>query len=425
MSSTLLHMLTLAFLDSTDPNYTLDSDWARIRPYVDYAVVKPRDVNALHALGVRTGFYVTAHTICVPRTDGECQPSSRTMPEAAFVHSCSPPHGRVMWNPERSAENRRPFYQYLGDVRSPALARAWNRFLDSHRADEYGPLNYDFAFEDNAMVPGDNLNWQHYYVRGSQAEQSPRPYCGYSDRQFMRDELHLENQAHYPLILNALNASDRRPRASLAVSYLPASRNAIGAMLEYVYGSTVNGPEREKEGGDIWRSEENTELAMVQGRKLFVGYEHNGGNDAHALDIRGYQLASLLLTFDPRYVALAQDGPGTRSGLGLNPEIGLVATEPIHATPASIRRLRTSTGAYAREFRACTVWGKPIGPCAAIVNPDESRSVQMSRLTQTYTHHLALSGSGVVAGIDTGKILLQQGLPAEALGPKEWQILAR
>lgn len=425
MRTALFHMLTLAFLDSTDPRYTLDSHWARIRPYVDYAVVKPRDVDALHALGVRTGFYVTAHTICVPRTDGECQPDARRLPETAFVHSCSPPYGRVMWNPERSAENSRPFYQYLGDVHSPALARSWNRFLDSHRADQYGPHHYDFAFEDNAYVPGDNLSWQHYYVRGSQAEQSPRPYCGYSDQQFMRDELHLEDQAHYPLILNALTASDRRPRPALAVDYLPYSKNAIGAMLEYMYGSTINGPEREKEGDDIWRSEENTELGMVNGRKLFVGYEHNGGNDAHALDIRGYQLASLLLTFDPRYVALAQDGPGDRSGLALNPEIGLVATKPILPSPTSIEDLRTPTGAYAREFRACTVWGKPIGPCAAIVNPDASHPVPMPPLTQTYGHNLALSGSGVVAGIDTGRILLRQGLPAEDLGPKEWRILAR
>jgi hypothetical protein len=419
------HIQTLVFLDATGKKYTFGSHWKKIRPYVDYAIAGPQAINELHSLGIKTGFYVTVHTICDPHNYGDCQPEARTLPESAFIHNCTPPYGRVMWNPEASAAHPNAFYQYLGDVHSPELARSWNRFLDGHRQDENGPTHYDFAFEDNSMVPGDNVSWQPYYQRGVQAEQSPKPYCGYSNEQWMRDELHLENQAHYPLILNALNASDRRPKASYAADYLPKSKNAIGAMLEYVYGSTINGPDREKESDDIWRSEENSQLAMVNGRKLFVGYEHNGGNDPHALDVRGYQLASLLLSFDQRYVGLAQDGGGSRSGLALNPEIGFVAVSPLRSSPNSIDELKTETGSYVREFRSCSIWGKAIGPCAAIVNPSSTDAVKIPQLSLSYAHNVTLYGSGIIPGTDSGKISLTANNRTETLRPKEWRILAR
>ena len=422
---TLKHIGTLAFVDWTGKPYTFGTHWQTLRPYVDYAVVSPRAANDLAALGIKTGFYVTVHTVCIPRTYGECQPDARTLPESAFVHSCTPPYGRVMWNPEASAANPHAFYQFLGDVHSQALAERWNDFIEHTRHTQYGDIHFDFAFEDNAMVPGDNLSWQHYYVQGSAVEQSPRPYCGYSDQNFIHDELHLENQAHIPLIVNAINASDQRPKASLAVSYLPQSKNAIGAMLEYMYGSTVNGSDREKEGDDIWRSEENSELGMVRGHKLFIGYPHNGGSDAHALDVRGYQYASLLLGFDQRYIALAQDGPGTRSGIGLNPEIGLVAADPLVAAPDDVESLRTSSGAYVREFARCSIWGKPIGTCATVVNPSSTGTTGFPHLRQSYTHRINISGAGVVSGIDDGRLTLETASYPQELAPKDWSLLAQ
>ncbi len=416
----LQHIRTLAFVESSGKPYRFGTHWANLQPYVDYAVVSPRAANQLAALGIKTGFYVNIHTICVPQNYGECQPDARTLPEAAFVHSCSPPYGRVMWNPEKSSTNPHPLYQYLGNIHAPVLLAQWNAFIDRMRQSPWGPVHFDFAFEDNATVPGDNLQWRHYYVRGSAHEQLPRPYCGYSDQRFISDELHLENQAHLPLLLNALSIADTRPQPSLAVTYLPHSSHALGAMLEYAYGSTINGPEREKEGDDIWRSEENTELAMVRGHKIFFAYPHNGGEDQHALDVRGYQYASLLLSFDQRYVALAQDGPGTRSGIGLNPEIGLVASQPLLALPKNIEGLRQNDGAYVREFARCRIWGKKIGGCVAIVNPSSTRSVAFPVLTRRYRHRIALSGAGVVAGIDDGRLRLAPLKYPVRLRPKSW-----
>ena len=421
---TLKHIKTLEFVDWTGKAYRFGTHWETLRPYVDYAIVSARAANDLAALGIKTGFYMTMHTVCIARSEGECQPDARTLPEAAFVHSCSPPYGRVMWNAEASSDNPHPLYQFLGDVGSPLLLKSMNDFIDRSRKTEQGKIHYDFAFEDNAYVPGDTLHWQPYHVQGSNQEQNPKPYCNYSDANYLQKEVELENSAHIPLLLNALVVSDHRPHPAIATEYLPHSKNAIGAMLEYAYGSTINGPEREKESDDRWLSEENSELTMVRGQKIFFAYPHNGGSDAHALDIRGYQYASLLIGFDERYVAIAQDGPGTNSGIGLNPEIGLVAADPYISAPVDAATLQQAGGAYVREFSKCTIWGKAIGGCAAIVNPDSSKSVDFPKLMHKYAHRIHITGSGVIPNIDTGKLRLTTNVHQTSLPAEGWALLA-
>jgi hypothetical protein len=96
--------------------------------------------------------------------------------------------------------------------------------------------------------------------------------------------------------------------------------------------------------------------------------------------------------------------------------------QPLTSPGTSVNNLRSSSGAYVREFAACFQGGSYIGKCAAIVNPSYANTVTVPALTNTYTRTLTLNNeseynggtatwtsTGVPATLapETGVILLQ------------------
>ncbi len=135
---------------------------------------------------------------------------------------------------------------------------------------------------------------------------------------------------------------------------------------------------------------------------------------------RAYTLASWWLSYDPRWsIAAPIDAmaPGRSSIL---PELDIVPRAPLRDPGEHVASLRTDTGAYAREFRACTQDRAELGPCAAVVNPS-LRVVPLPKLTGRYAHALVLDDADELSG---GRARFTGAVPS-ALPPQSGVILAR
>jgi hypothetical protein len=155
---------------------------------------------------------------------------------------------------------------------------------------------------------------------------------------------------------------------------------------------------------------------------MFLCYDYPGGSESPAaIDQRGFIDASFLLTFDPEQSVLAE-AVDTPSGVPVEPEMEIVPREPVVPTPSSIDALRTPSGAYAREYRACYIAGKLAGGCAVVVNPNADVPVRFP--FRGYTRTIQLRGRGVIAGLDDG-LLAFGGAPAELIPPRGWVLALR
>jgi len=105
---------------------------------------------------------------------------------------------------------------------------------------------------------------------------------------------------------------------------------------------------------------------------------------------RIYWLASWWLTYDSNH-SVALELVSSSSAVYLFPEEMLVPTNPLQTAASNdIADLRSSTGAYIRQFGDCYYDRIPWGACAAIVNPTSS-SVGMPSAASGYHHALALN----------------------------------
>jgi hypothetical protein len=129
-----------------------------------------------------------------------------------------------------------------------------------------------------------------------------------------------------------------------------------------------------------------------------------------SIDLRQYWEASFLLSYDVKSSMVRQKFENP-SGFELNPETELVVLDPVVGAPNDVNGLKTSTGAYAREYRSCYIKGSPVGPCAAVVNPDKSSTVGFP--FSNYHHTLVMNGGGI---LDGGTISTSGPAPGD-LGP--------
>jgi hypothetical protein len=387
---------------------------AGIGAYLTYALTDPASSSSLHAGGVKTGFYATVHTICVPQTFGQCTPQASEAPDVVFATTCS--GDRVTFSTPTSG-----LVQYQTDpAQSGPLATLFNSVIATNTASG----QYDFVFDDNSNLPGDTLGWQKWYDYTTGQPNSPLPYCNYSNTEYINGMRALYANLRLPVIANALNVPDTAPAASGALQYFTGVPNLWGAMLEGIYGSSWNGPSRNKESGNIWQSEENTQLATSNAHRLFVGFEHVGGTDAAGLDQRLYIYASLMLSFDNASLVLSEDGMTTPSNVNVNPEAQLVPLQPLIPQPSTIGALAQGGGSYAREFAACYYAGNSIGPCASVVNSNSSATVPFPTLSRHYGHTAVISGAGIVPNVDNGTMTFTGSAPPSQLAPEEGVIVA-
>lgn len=364
------HMITYMDWGRSDRDWGLPGvDPHQVAPWATWVMAKPRDASAVASAGMKTMFYSNPNRVA-PKD------AMYKDDDSMFAHDCSNQRIRILKQGSQKA---------LTDPASPTLLAQWKAFNQQNMSAGH----FDAVYDDTAS---------------STNSLSAMP-CHFDSAGWEQSHARLLSQLGIPVIFNGLGDGDlvrngRGREATYGLSpaiALSAPSNVLGGSFEdcYVTGSPTKSQD-EKTFGSYWQQTENTQLEMARRGKLFMCEEMPGNGDMGSLiDQRTYAEASLLLTFDPR-TTMVHQAMQTASGVKLGPEVGLVAMDAASAAPSSIDALRTPGGAYAREYRACYVNGASVGPCAAVVNSNESGSVPFP--LSGYSHTLVIKGSGVMDG---------------------------
>jgi hypothetical protein len=87
------------------------------------------------------------------------------------------------------------------------------------------------------------------------------------------------------------------------------------------------------------------------------------------------------------------------NNLAVWPEDAIYPTQPVQTMAKSNSDISVMPSVWRREFRACYMNGKPIGPCAAVLNGSGSRIVPAgSWFRSTFGHSVALRGGDALSG---------------------------
>jgi Hypothetical glycosyl hydrolase family 15 len=320
----------------------------------------------LKPFGVRTVVYTDPFRAMSGREQPEY-----TSNESTFAHDCS--GGRI--------EARRA-NQYLMDPNSPALFAVWK----AHVVRYVTAGHFDAVFADDA----NNLE----YLRGMP--------CGYDPNAWLKATNAFLGALGYPVIYNALSAfTDESVSPSIALN-----ASSIGGMMEQCYSSSSAQP---KSPLSKWLVAEQTELRMAAERKLFFCLSNDTTQASEALDARLYVYASFLLSYDPSLSVLWELYQDPLR-FHVMPETQLFADEP-GSSARTLSDLKTPSGVYQREFRACYLAARSIGPCAVAVNPDaQAHPIQLS----AYRRTLQLSGDSI---LDGGTAIVSGVAPPAGLAP--------
>jgi hypothetical protein len=406
------HILTYQ-MPLTSSNTSLGSSFSTAASYLNYAITNGADSAKIRSAGIKTGYYFDLHSVCSSNTYGACLIGQVTIPETAFEHTCDGSNARII-----DTHSGGGVTQYLTDATSSGLRTALANVITANAQNG----SWDFGFDDDAQDMSESYPYMTFLNANTGGAQNPAPYCNFSESTWMQGMLSYFNSSSVSLIANSLEPSGSSS-ASAGTKFFSAAP-LIGGMLEGIYGSSWNGSSRYKESGNIWQSEENSQIASANANKLFVGYEHVGGTNAAGIDQRNYIYASLMLGYSPTSTVLAEDGTTTNSGIQVNPEALLVPTSPLVSQPSTISALQKG-GAYVREYATCYYAGKSIGQCAAVVNSNSSGSVAMPSLSQSYSHTAVISGAGVIPGVDNGSVNVSGPSAPSTLAAEEAVILTK
>lgn len=209
--------------------------------------------------------------------------------------------------------------------------------------------------------------------------------CGYDPRAWLEATKQQIQRLGVPIIYNGLQEPNQM--------YLNSISSVIGGMYEGCYADATTRP---RIWDQYWTKIENVELGMAADKKLFFCLGRDSTSAAEAQDGRIYTLASFLLSYAQDSGVLWESYP-TPSGYMVQPESQLVPLQPLRTNPKDISALKTSTGAYGREYRACYFAGSYVGGCAMVVNPDRN-SAHDFPYGSKYAHTLILSGGGILDG---------------------------
>lgn len=364
------HVLTADFLGYHPTNHA----WTDFAPNLTWAQTPQNIASAVAATGIKTILYTN------PNRQAPHQPFY-TSDETTFAHGCD--NGRIWYTNDQNM-----------DLMDPSSTNLWNLWLTfSKRVSAYA--HYDAIFEDDA----DNV---------LQISQLP---CNYDPQTWLNNsiaETGNMQQSGLNVIYNGLSFFGPGYTVSPSIALNSVT---IGGMMEqcFVRPGTTN----YQIAGALWQTIENTEIQMAQAGKLYFCYADAWDfPSSHALALRAYVYASFLLTYDPATSVLWETFPSD-SGFHVNPEVQLVALNPVRTNISSISELHTQTQVFAREFLNCYVHGKPVGPCAAVVNPGVNAYAWPFQSGQ-YQHTMLIGGAGL---LDRGWMKTSGPAPPATMAP--------
>ncbi len=368
-SSIPVHVNTGAYLYSSDNATSHGRPFSAYAPSLTWA--ETYSGSAVSAAGIKTLLYTN------PNREETTDPFYNTN-EKTFAHTCS---GARITQPN-SAKTI-----YLMDPTSPDMVNLYKSYV----ANELSKQNF------TAILDDEPFDW--YAL-------SAMP-CNYVAASWLNAYAAEMTALNHPVIYSGLSSFG--PNNTLAPT-MQFNSSTIGGLFEGCYAAHWNPTIT---SGVQWVATENTELAMAQQNKLFIcmPVNYTTASTSSGIAIRLFVYASFLLTYDVSTTSL-WDFFGTASSYGVEPESELVALSPVVPAPAAVTTLQQSSGVYARQYGACYIAGKSVGPCAAVVNPD-AFSAHAFPYT-TYHHTLLLTGGGI---LDGGRVSTTGGAPPSSMAP--------
>lgn len=350
-SSVASHVLTADYLGGYSGSRTVTA--AQAAPILSWAEVEIADANNVSSAGMKTLVYID------PWRQAFGDPLY-TSDDSAFSHDCA---GSRIAIPENATTT-----QYLMNPGSSSLQSLLNDWEGRQQAAGHVDA---FFFDDTDAVAG-------LSSIGCNVSQNAWDTATAAD----------VNASAGPVVFNGYGMSSDS-------ADLIASTNVKGAMLEQCYASDSQ-PTPPYTTGSQWIQNENLEIAAAAAGKLFYCYNNVTADGASAAAVRQYAYASFLLTYSPASSVLWESF-ATPSSLHVFPETQVVPSNPLTSAPGRISDLESPDGIYIREYAACYIASKSVGPCAALVNPDQSPHAIPS-LHQSYGHTMSLNGGGILDG---------------------------
>ncbi|MDB5073608.1 MAG: hypothetical protein JWM87_4719 [Candidatus Eremiobacteraeota bacterium] len=203
-----------------------------------------------------------------------------------------------------------------------------------------------------------------------------------------------------PVFVNGYDPATRLP--SYGGKWLD-SPNVVGDEYEGCYTADAGG-NVEGDKNDKWAETSNGILAVLAHNSKALCMMTAAATPSNRI----YLMASWWMTYSEGSTIAAPER-ATPDGYTVRPEYDVVPRQPRATATNDIHVLRSSTGAYVREFAACYQARAPIGPCATIVNPSAS-AVAMPRLAGSYTRSLAVDDRSAYTG---GQATWTGGVPAQ------------
>ncbi|MGZ3504334.1 MAG: hypothetical protein ACXVAM_08540 [Vulcanimicrobiaceae bacterium] len=348
---------------------------AQAAPYLTWAQTSASDGNAIHAAGIKTQIYVD------PNHVGTNTPLYYNAVESMFAHTCS---GTRILATEGGVTT------YQSNPESSTLVSHWQSYVASLVAQGH----VDQLWEDDGGALA--LAYTTY---------SPSLPCSYNATTWTNASIALNNAVNVPVFMNGLNNfHDGQPSPVLAVL---AGSNTVGGDMEHCYSDNS----QPIMGYSSWPIIENLELQVLREGKTFECMARNTNTASTQIPARIFTLASFLLTYDPSRAILAEEFQ-TTTQFHVMPESGLVPLNPLTAAPTDVSQLKTSTGAYGREFAHCYLRGTLVGACAVAISRDYGASHPFP--FSGYRHTLVISGSGV---LDGGTVSVSGPAPPSVMKP--------
>ena len=342
------------------PGGSMNVTMAQAAPWLTYVMTSPALSKTAKSLGMTTVLYSDPNR----QFPGDVM---WTNDETTFAHDCN--NNRITISGANT---------YLMNPYSTHLYALWPAFVS--QVHSYNNAQFDYIFEDSA----DEINPNRF---------SSMP-CNFDQTSWTTATNALDAALGSPIIYNGLGliqGSGTQPGPAIGLN--PTTN---GGMSEDCYsGRTPTGyfyyPH--------WAATENTEIQMSQAGRPFICHADWYGDAAASVGQRMYFYASFLLTYD-RDTQAVDTQFATPSQLGVMPESQLVATLPRVSLPNDVSSLVQASGVYAREYNACYIATQYVGPCAAVVNPNNPAKGHALAFpfVGKYNHTLLVSGEGALDG---------------------------
>jgi hypothetical protein len=325
--------------------------------------------NDFHAAG---GKYAMAYTNANYWYTSPTYTAPGNYPESAFAHTSS---GARISRPQGTGT------EYYLNPQSSTQQSVYAGITSTIKSRG----GFDYVYVDGVSS---NLNISLYRFNGTPVEIT-------TDSQYVGGMKTTMTMSALPTIINGyMNGNPVQEEEYVGATNIPA-----------IYGESCFTTYSGVNTGQRW-----TDMANAL---LYTTGQHNTamcdgkGSLADNRALRIYWLASWWLTYDPVYSVAGELISSDANPVYVFPEESIVPLNPVQ-TATSVSSLQTSTGAYARQFRACYYNKNWWGACAAVVNPTSS-TVSMPSLVSGYHHSLALDANNLYAG---GTVSLSSAVPS-------------